>query len=207
MVKTSRRQTLLRTTLPAVEHVEPPEETAIDFSSQPADEADQQTAETDHVQEAEQRIDADRLLPVLIQEMNLPQEAKDHLYQEIQRVRQHPHLSPPKTPPPRNLNPYAPSGWNQMPPRVNPRNPQTQQQQLGEALADLNALQQRIQTLLAPPQQPPPATSFATRPQQRPIGAGRPQMLADLISQPTPLRPLKRYLVRSVSRLRIHVFC
>ena len=77
MVRTSRRQTLLRTTLPAVEHVEPPEETAIDFSSQPADEADQQTAETDHVQEAEQRIDADRLLPVLIQEMNLPQEAKD----------------------------------------------------------------------------------------------------------------------------------
>ena len=100
MVRTSRRQTLLRTTLPAVEHVEPPEETAIDFSSQPADEADQQTAETDRAQEAEQRIDADRLLPVLIQEMNLPQEAKDHLYQEIQRVRQHPHLSPPQTPPP-----------------------------------------------------------------------------------------------------------
>ena len=90
MVRTSRRQTLLRTTLPAVEHVEPPEETAFDFSSQPADEADQLTAETDHVQEAEQRIDADRLLPVLIQEMNLPQEAKDHLYQEIQRVRQRP---------------------------------------------------------------------------------------------------------------------
>ena len=161
MVRTSRRQTLLRTTLPAVEHVEPSEETAIDFSSQPADEADQLTAETDRVQEAEQRIDADRLLPVLIQEMNLPQEAKDHLYQEIQRVRQHPHLSPPRTPPSRPLNPYAPSGWNQqpptMPPRVNPHNPQTQQQQLGEALADLNALQQRIQTLLAPPQQPPPS--------------------------------------------------
>ena len=97
MVRTSRRQTLLRTTLPAVEHVEPSEETAFDFSSQPADEADQQTAEADRVQEAEQRIDADRLLPVLIQEMNLPQEAKDHLYQEIQRVRQCPHPSPPQT--------------------------------------------------------------------------------------------------------------
>ena len=210
MVRTSRRQTLLRTTLPAVEHVEPSEETAIDFSSQPADEADQLTAETDRVQEAEQRIDADRLLPVLIQEMNLPQEAKDHLYQEIQRVRQHPHLSPPQTPPSRPLNPYAPSGWNQqpptMPPRVNPHNPQTQQQQLGEALADLNALQQRIQTLLAPPQQPPPVTGHATIPQQRSIGEGRPQMLADLITQPPTPRPLKRYLSRSASRLRVHVF-
>ena len=58
MVKTSRRQTLLRTTLPAVEHVEPSEEAAFDFSSQPADEADQQTAEADRDQEAEQRIDA-----------------------------------------------------------------------------------------------------------------------------------------------------
>ena len=65
MVRTSRRQTLLRTTLPAVEHVEPSEETALDFSSQPADEADQQTAEADGDQEAEQRFDADRLLPVL----------------------------------------------------------------------------------------------------------------------------------------------
>ena len=210
MVRTSRRQTLLRTTLPAVEHVEPPEETAFDFSSQPADEADQLTAETDHVQEAEQRIDADRLLPVLIQEMNLPQEAKDHLYQEIQRVRQRPHPSPPQTPPPSPLNPYAPSGWNQqpstVPPRVNPHNPQTQHQQLGKALADLNALQQRIQTLLAPPQQPPPVTRHATIPQQRSIGEGRPQMLADLITQPPTLRPLKRYLSRSVSRLRVHVF-
>ena len=96
MVRTSRRQTLLRTTLPAVEHVEPSEETAFDFSSQPADEADQQTAEADRIQEAEQRIDADRLLPVLIQEMNLPQEAKDHLYQEIQRVRHCAHPSPPQ---------------------------------------------------------------------------------------------------------------
>ena len=59
MVRTSRRQTLLRTTLPAVEHVEPSEETAFDFSSQLADEADQQTAEADRVQETEQRIDAD----------------------------------------------------------------------------------------------------------------------------------------------------
>ena len=85
MVRTCRRQTLLRTT------------TAIDFSSPPAGEADRQTAETDRALEAEQRIDADRLLPVLIQEMNLPQEAKDHLYQEIQRVRQCPH---PSAPPP-----------------------------------------------------------------------------------------------------------
>ena len=160
MVRTSRRQTLLRTTLPAVEQAEPSEEATLDFSSQPADEADQQTAEADVDQEAEQRIDADRLLPVLIQEMNLPQEAKDHLYQEIQRVRQRVHPSPPQTPPPPPLNPYAPSGWDQqpstVPPRVNPHNPQTQQQQLRNALADLNALQQRIQTLLAPPQQPPP---------------------------------------------------
>ena len=88
MVRTSRRQTLLRTT------------TAIDFSSPPAGEADRLTAEPDHALGAEQRIDADRLLPVLIQEMYLPQEAKDHLYQEIQRVRQHPHLSPPQTPSP-----------------------------------------------------------------------------------------------------------
>ena len=142
--------------------------------------------------------------------MYLPQEAKDHLYQEIQRVRQHPHLSPPQTPPSRPLNPYAPSGWNQqpstVPPRVNPHNPQTQQQQLGKALADLNALQQRIQTLLAPPQQPPPVTGHATIPQQRSIGEGRPQMLADLITQPPTPRPLKRYLSRSASRLRVHVF-
>ena len=88
MVRTSRRQTLLRTTLPAVEQAEPSEEATLDFSSQPADEADLQTAESDVDQEAEQRIDADRLLPVLIQGMDLPQEAKDHLYQEIQRVRQ-----------------------------------------------------------------------------------------------------------------------
>ena len=111
-------------------------------------------------------------------------------------------------PPP--LNPYAPSGWNQqpsnVPPWVNPRNLRTQQQQLGNALADLNALQQRIQTLLAPPQQPPPVTRHATIPQQRSIGEGRPQMLADLITQPPTLRPLKRYLSRSVSRLRVHVF-
>ena len=85
MVRTSRRQTLLRTTLPAVEQAEPSEEATLDFSSQPADEADLQTAESDVDQEAEQRIDADRLLPVLIQGMDLPQEAKDHLYQEIQR--------------------------------------------------------------------------------------------------------------------------
>ena len=96
MVRTSRRQTLLRTTLPAVEQAEPSEEAALDFSSQPADDADQQTAEADDDQEAEQRFDADRLLPVLIQEMNLPQEAKDHLYQEIQRVRQRGHPSPPQ---------------------------------------------------------------------------------------------------------------
>ena len=100
MVRTSRRQTLLRTTLPAVEHVEPSEGAALDFSPQPADEADVQTAEAGVDQETEQRIDADRLLPVLIQEMNLPQEAKDHLYQEIQRVRQCAHPSPPQTPPP-----------------------------------------------------------------------------------------------------------
>ena len=81
MVRSSRRQTLLRTTLPAVDHVEPSEEATLDFSPQPADEADQQTAVADAEQEAEQRIDADRLLPVLIQEMNLPQEAKDHLFQ------------------------------------------------------------------------------------------------------------------------------
>ena len=163
-----------------------------------------QTAEADVDQETEQRFDADRLLPVLIQEMNLPQEAKDHLYQEIQRVRQHAHPSPPKTPPrtppktpPRRpLNPYAPPGWNQqpstVPPPVNPCNPQTQQQQLGKALADLSALQQRIQTLLGPPQQPPPPTRPATLPQQLSNGVGRPQMLADLITQPPTLRPLKR---------------
>ena len=80
MVRTSRRQTLLRTT------------TAIDFSSPPAGEADRLTAEPDRALGAEQRIDADRLLPVLIQEMYLPQEAKDHLYQEILR----PHPSPPQ---------------------------------------------------------------------------------------------------------------
>ena len=88
MVRTSRRQTLLRTT------------TAIDFSSPPAGEADRLTAEPDRALGAEQRIDADRLLPVLIQEMYLPQEAKDHLYQEIQRVRQCAHPSPPQPPPP-----------------------------------------------------------------------------------------------------------
>ena len=53
MVRTSRRQTLLRTTLPAVEEAEPSEEAALDFSSQPADDADQQTAEADDDQEAE----------------------------------------------------------------------------------------------------------------------------------------------------------
>ena len=67
MVKTSRRQTLLRTTLPAGEQAEPSEEAALDSSSQPADDADQQTAAADNDQEAEQRFDADRLLPVLIQ--------------------------------------------------------------------------------------------------------------------------------------------
>ena len=72
MVRTSRRQTLLRTTLPAVEQAEPSEEATLDFSSQPTDEADQQTAEADVEQQAEQRIDADRLLPVLIQEMIPP---------------------------------------------------------------------------------------------------------------------------------------
>ena len=71
MVRSSRRQTLLRTTLPAVEHVEPSEGAALDFSPQPADEADQQTAAADVEQKAEHPIDADRLLPVLIQEMNL----------------------------------------------------------------------------------------------------------------------------------------
>ena len=71
MVRSSRRQTLLRTTLPAVEHVEPSEEATLDFSPQPADEADQQTAAADVEQKAEHPIDADRLLPVLIQEMNL----------------------------------------------------------------------------------------------------------------------------------------
>ena len=113
------------------------------------------------------------------------------------------------TPPRPPLNPYAPSGWDKqpstVPPRVNPHNPQTQQQQLGNALADLNALQQRIQTLLAPPQQPPPLTGHATIPQQ-PIGEGRPQMLADLITQPPTQRPLKRYFSRSVSRFCVHVF-
>ena len=99
MVRTSRRQTLPRTTLPHVEQVVPTEEAALDAPAQPADEADHQAAETDVDQEAEQRFDADRLLPVLIQEMNLPQEAKDHLYQEIQRVRQCVHPSPPRTPP------------------------------------------------------------------------------------------------------------
>ena len=96
MVRTSRRSSLLRTTLPAVEQAEPSEEAAFDFSPQSADDADQQTAVANGDQEAEQRFDADRLLPVLIQEMNLPQEAKDHLYQEIQRVRQraHPPLPP-----------------------------------------------------------------------------------------------------------------
>ena len=94
MVRTSRRQTLLRTTLPAVEQAEPSEEATLDFSSQPADEADLQTAEPDVDQEAEQRIDADRLLPVLIQEIDLPQKAKNNLYQEIQRVRQRAHPPP-----------------------------------------------------------------------------------------------------------------
>ena len=178
MVRTSRRQTLLRTTLPPVEQAEPSGEATLDLSSQPADDADLQTAEADDDQEAEQHFDADRLLPVLIQKINLPQEAKDHLYQEIQRVRQLGHPSPAKTPPSRpSLNPYAPAGWDQqpstVPPRVHPHNPQTQQQQLGNALADLNALQQRIQTLLAPPQQPPPLTRHATIPQQRSISEGR----------------------------------
>ena len=53
MVRTSRRQTLLRTTLPAVEQAEPLEEAELDFTSQPADEADQQTAEADVEQETE----------------------------------------------------------------------------------------------------------------------------------------------------------
>ena len=209
MVRTSRRQTLLRTTLPAVEQAEPSEEATLDFSSRPADEADLQTAELDADQEAEQRIDADRLLPVLIQEMNLPQEAKDHLYQEIQRVRQRTRPSPPQTPPSRPLNPYAPSGWNQqpsaVPPQVDPRTTLTQQQQLGNALADLNALQQRIQTLLAPPQQPPPPTRPATIPQQRAIGEGQSLMLADLITQPSTLRPLKRYFSHSAPWLLVQV--
>ena len=100
MVRTSRRQALPRTTLPPVEQAVPSEEAALEVPSQPADEADHQAAETDVDQEAEQRFDADRLLPVLIQEMNLPQEAKDHLYQEIQRVRQRTRPSPPQTPPP-----------------------------------------------------------------------------------------------------------
>ena len=98
MVRTSRRQTLLRTTLPPVEQAEPLGEATFDLSSQPADDADvqtadadadRQTAEAENDQEAKQQFDADRLLPVLIQEMDLPQEAKDHLFQEIQRVRQH----------------------------------------------------------------------------------------------------------------------
>ena len=76
MVRTSRRQTLLRTTLPAVEQAEPSEEAVLDFTSQPADEADQQTAEADAEQNKEQRIDANRLLQVLIQKLNLPQEAR-----------------------------------------------------------------------------------------------------------------------------------
>ena len=96
MVRTSRRQTLLRTTLPPVEQAEPLGEATIDLSSQLADDADvqtadadadRQTAEAENDQEAKQQFDADRLLPVLIREMDLPQEAKDHLFQEIQRVR------------------------------------------------------------------------------------------------------------------------
>ena len=86
MVRTSRRQALPRTTLPPVEQAVPSEEAALEVPSQPADEADHQAAETDVDQETEQRFDADRLLPGLSQEMNLPQEAKDHLYQEIQRA-------------------------------------------------------------------------------------------------------------------------
>ena len=77
----------------------PTEEAALNAPAQPADEADHQAAETDVDQEAKQRFDADRLLPVLIQEMNLPLEAKDHLYQEIQRVRQRAHPPPPPNPP------------------------------------------------------------------------------------------------------------
>ena len=84
MVRTSRRPTLLRTTLPPVEQAEPSGEATLDLSSQPADEADLQTAEADDDQEAAQQFDADRLLPVLIREMDLPQEAKDHLFQETE---------------------------------------------------------------------------------------------------------------------------
>ena len=76
MVRTSRRQTLLRTTLPVVDQAEPSEEAVLDFKSQPADEADQQIAEADAEQNKEQRIDANRLLQVLIQKLNLPQEAR-----------------------------------------------------------------------------------------------------------------------------------
>ena len=47
MVRISRRQTLLRSTLPAVEQAEPSEEAVLDFTSQPAEEADQPSAEAD----------------------------------------------------------------------------------------------------------------------------------------------------------------
>ena len=47
MVRTSRRQTLPRTTLPPVEQVVPTEEVALNAPAQPADEADHQAAETD----------------------------------------------------------------------------------------------------------------------------------------------------------------
>ena len=72
MLRTSRRQTLPRTTLPPVEQVVPSEEAALDVPSQPANEADHQAAETDVDQEAAQRFDADRLLPLPIQVMNPP---------------------------------------------------------------------------------------------------------------------------------------
>ena len=45
MVRSSRRQTLLRTTLPAVEHVEPSEGAALDFSRRPADRRGRRIAE------------------------------------------------------------------------------------------------------------------------------------------------------------------
>ena len=101
-------------------------------------------------------MDVDRLLRVMIQELNLPQEVKNHIiYREIERVPKCVHPSPPQTPADCSLNPYAPSSWNRQPPTVppcvNPRGPQTHQQQLGDALAGLKALQQLIQTLLAPP--------------------------------------------------------
>ena len=76
-----------------VEPAEPSEEAILDFTTQPADDANRQLAETDAEQNTKQRIDADRPLPVLIQGLR-----------EIERLRQCSRPLPPQTiPPPINM--------------------------------------------------------------------------------------------------------